>query len=749
MSTRFSPLALLTLFDPPTSIFSMAETGRTSVFSGWGLLFVLLVSSACSGERPEFGNIKPVDAGEPTRDGSTDELSTSTDGPSTSTDEPTDELSTSTDEPSTSTDGGPGSGSTDECPEGCVVDGTCYSVGERNPNNPCATCDPDSDSSGWTNVAEGEACDDGMYCTVDDRCSAGNCEGVQRACDDGIACNGAEVCDETQAQCAGARSICGEDETCNVENDECSSTCGGCAIGGVCYLNGEASTTNPCMVCDVSTSADAWSTASAATCDDSDPCTSDDRCDESGACAGTPPSPAACETAACADAQGCLECEHECASAAVKCEDGAVSSCVADPTTGCREWSTPVSCESDKCNTSTECAPVDPCAKNTCLNGSICQPNGSTYTCACAAGYTGANCETDIDECASSPCQHGGACVDGANDYQCVCPGAYTGDDCELPRFELLPGDSYVSLSGDGTVAVGDDDMKAVSHVDGQTKALASFSDYDWSFAADVSTDGSVIVGWCEYSTETYSARALKWQGNSVTELAAPASATSCKATSVSADGSTIVGACFIGYDQHIVRWQGSQATNLGQVTGSTNCFNPSVSADGNAIVGTCIVDGFEQPFRWTPQSGMQALTGYPSVYCRLTSVSSNGSKGVGSCGSGASSRGILYNGGASVTEVGSSWLFETDATWYPTRQVTPDGNWVIGDTLDNIYGVAVRWTFSGTPTKVSDLLSTSGGTSGAWRLGEGHDLSDDGLTILGAGSDNSADRSYWLVRLF
>ena len=38
---------------------------------------------------------------------------------------------------------------------------------------------------------------------------------------------------------------------------------------------------------------------------------------------------------------------------------------------------------------------------------------------------------TDINECASKPCENGATCKDEVNAYSCVCAEGYTGVDCE------------------------------------------------------------------------------------------------------------------------------------------------------------------------------------------------------------------------------------------------------------------------------------------------------------------------------
>ena len=39
---------------------------------------------------------------------------------------------------------------------------------------------------------------------------------------------------------------------------------------------------------------------------------------------------------------------------------------------------------------------VDECASNPCSNGSTCEDNDNAYTCTCAAGFHGANCDISM-----------------------------------------------------------------------------------------------------------------------------------------------------------------------------------------------------------------------------------------------------------------------------------------------------------------------------------------------------------------
>src|SRR4029079_9945130 len=66
-------------------------------------------------------------------------------------------------------------------------------------------------------------------------------------------------------------------------------------------------------------------------------------------------------------------------------------------------------------------------------NGGQCTNLPGTFTCACPAGFTGAQCQVNVNDCANNPCQNGGQCVDGVNSYACQCPAGHSGANCETP----------------------------------------------------------------------------------------------------------------------------------------------------------------------------------------------------------------------------------------------------------------------------------------------------------------------------
>lgn len=170
--------------------------------------------------------------------------------------------------------------------ETCSADSGCQS-GEAsdcsNLDGPCTTgiCNEELDLCEAVAANETVSCDDGLFCTVNDRCIAGVCTGELRSCDDGVACT-TDTCSEGAATCAHApaNSACDDGLFCNGE--EICNADTGCASGMA-----------PCFALDCSLTcnevADVCETVVGEPCDDANACTVGEHCDGFGSCqAGSP-----------------------------------------------------------------------------------------------------------------------------------------------------------------------------------------------------------------------------------------------------------------------------------------------------------------------------------------------------------------------------------------------------------------------------------------------------------------------------
>ncbi|XP_072013288.1 uncharacterized protein [Amphiura filiformis] len=82
---------------------------------------------------------------------------------------------------------------------------------------------------------------------------------------------------------------------------------------------------------------------------------------------------------------------------------------------------------------------IDDCSPNPCQNEGNCTDGVDSYTCTCAAGYTGTICDTNIDDCTPNPCQNEGNCTDGVDSYTCTCAAGYTGTICDTNIDDCTP----------------------------------------------------------------------------------------------------------------------------------------------------------------------------------------------------------------------------------------------------------------------------------------------------------------------
>ncbi|KAL0891925.1 hypothetical protein ABMA27_015170 [Loxostege sticticalis] len=75
----------------------------------------------------------------------------------------------------------------------------------------------------------------------------------------------------------------------------------------------------------------------------------------------------------------------------------------------------------------------------------------TTFTCQCPYGFTGSRehymCDTEVDLCYSSPCVNNGTCIRREGGYTCVCAAGYTGVNCETVLTKAT-----CSVNGDGSI---------------------------------------------------------------------------------------------------------------------------------------------------------------------------------------------------------------------------------------------------------------------------------------------------------
>lgn len=182
-----------------------------------------------------------------------------------------------------------------------------------------------------------------------------------------------------------------------------------------------------------------------------------------------------------------------------------------------------------------------------------------------------------------------------------------------------LPGGDFYShafdISGDGTSVVGLSRTKTSDYPfrwkDGVMINLADDfpGELGTGFARSVSFDGDVVVG---LIVVPGTALPFRWTPGLMETIAIPDGSAFADATSVSPDGSVIVGHVTHGFDPHrteAFRWEGGAMLLLGDLPGGDfQSFADDVSADGSVIVGVGRTAAGEEAIIWTPSRGMRRV---------------------------------------------------------------------------------------------------------------------------------------------
>ena len=317
----------------------------------------------------------------------------------------------------------------------CFIDGSCWTEGQPNENEPCQRCVPVLATTTWSNndgascgagdvdLCNPSSCQGGACVTTpvecvdgDDNpctepgCVAGVCEPQELSgtpCDDGDPCTTGDLCDK--GNCLGGATDCDDGLSCT--SDACDGAAclhvvdaGFCAIDGMCLAAGEANPLNPCEVCDPALDEGAWTALDGDPCEDGSSCTSGDTC-QLGVCApGTsmcPDDGNPCTVPTCEDNL----CDMIPAPTGIACDDQSICT-VGDSCSGgvCVGGPPPAEICDDAldndCDGSTDedCAP----APTGCDYHNDCYPEKL-----CGDWYT-----TDVRVC-SDPCAGDSDCADG------------------------------------------------------------------------------------------------------------------------------------------------------------------------------------------------------------------------------------------------------------------------------------------------------------------------------------------------
>ena len=392
-----------------------------------------------------------------------------------------------------------------------------------------------------------------------------------------------------------------------------------------------------------------------------------------------------------------------------------------------------------------------PCAEHDCLNGAACEPAADTFTCICPAGFEGAKCEIDVDDCDPIPCENGGICTDATNGFVCACHQGFTGPDCSLPRFEPLPTHFTMrAISGDGSTLVGSHVplmgpgfQLAAKYRGGKLQNLGAYVGDTESGATAASGDGRIVVGYSGNSLtgSLTNTRAVRWTDLTVAELPTPEGYKDCRASDASSDGSVVVGTCqyrdlVLDVDASaVVRWSEGTAEVIAAPE-QTPCHNAYVSDDGANVLGTCSKSGFFQLFRWTP-AAFTWLT-VPSPLCQMNALSADGRVAVGSCGGGSVAYAFQW-----TEQDGVSYLQQTP-NFTVANDVSGDGEFIVGA----VYNDLVRWNAQRTAVPLRDLFVAVAAGSSGWQLYAVNLISRDGRTMAGTATDPDDLFRGWIVRV-
>jgi probable HAF family extracellular repeat protein len=305
--------------------------------------------------------------------------------------------------------------------------------------------------------------------------------------------------------------------------------------------------------------------------------------------------------------------------------------------------------------------------------------------------------------------------------------------------------------------------------------------------AAAMSGDGSTVVGWTEWPEPQ---QAWRWNAETGMVLLGVLHDTdgASRARGVSFDGSVVVGDSIgrvfpgqtSGLTAEAFRWSAEGGmVGLGLLPGANLSTAEVCSADGSVIAGLSgwySVYSSLKAFRWTAEEGIVELDRSPGSTSGVSGISSDGNVIAGWIpGSSRNAQPVLWTSEGRVDVLGSSsipdgvsadgqvvigWLngaarWTEQTGWVslgdPTADayaVNGDGSVIVGH-YNSPDGALFFWTPTTGIVNLRRHLLDQGLTQlQGWTLEEATDISDDGRTILGYGTNPRGETEAWIATI-
>lgn len=311
------------------------------------------------------------------------------------------------------------------------------------------------------------------------------------------------------------------------------------------------------------------------------------------------------------------------------------------------------------------------------------------------------------------------------------------------------------SVSADGRVVVGEQVYENSPHKVSFHWTEETFTKGLWEefgSACAVSYDGSVVAG---YRTDSFEYFAVWWTKESGWhDISGLDNFKADTANGVSYDGNVIVGE---GYDvetwkSSAYRWTaedglsllGVLACDADSVCDEDSAAN-SVSADGSVVVGTSEKDAITRAFYWTAEKGMSDLGYLPGYEDSTTAmdVSADGATVVGFSKSDKLTAAFRWTSSEGMVKL-EELPGETMSKAYA---VSADGKVIVGSSVTGGFDdKAVIWRNGKVVDLQTLLVNQYGFNLDGWTLHAANDISADGRTIVGYGTNPFGNYSAWIT---